>query len=656
MDDGESEAEEPAPPVAAEEDPPQTPEEESSPAPAEPDGGPPLIRATLRGFLELERRDVLIVVALVLVSFGLRWASPIFPDWLSHPFSGAPATAQGIGHPYYALECSPSTEGQPLTTNEGVPLSAAATDNSRVCGFVFDEIYFPVDAAKDLHNPPQSYFDPEPPLAKLLMAPPIAAAGFNTWTWRTSTAIFGSLLIGLMYLIALRLRRDRFFALCAAFFLGFDGLAFVESRTGVIDIIAIFFVALFYYAFLLHWQARTATQFRVTLYVLALVAGLAFGAKLTALAPVVVAFTLIALRGLAPWIAAMIPRLRRIAGPRRHETILWRRAAGRLAVVHYVIALVIAGSVFTATWSRYMAIDHTDVYRFTACDPGPGGGLTGTGQTLDKPTSIFGVISNIQQKTSADLQYHNMECHSHPYASKWLSWPIMYHPVLFYLDTSPDPQVPAEDDVSTITDMGNPAVWWLGIPALLFCLWRALRGPLPWRVSVTALGLSALIIMMATFQASGLPNTVNARTGHATLLGFSAGFSAGPLFDVGFVLMVAFCALIALSAVVSRTFVPAFIVLGYLTAWMMWVPGNEQRVLFFYHALGMLIFTVLALAYACTALRSARIPGLPRVSLAPLAWSVPLLVLAAFIFFYPVWTAMSLPNSDHVMRLWVDAW
>ena len=132
------------------------------------------------------------------------------------------------------------------------------------------------------------------------MAPPIAIFGFNSWTWRLSTTIFGSLLVGLMYLVALRLRRDRFFALATALFICFDGLAFVESRTGVIDIIAIFFVALFYYAFLLHWQARTRAQWRTTLYVMAGVAGLAFAAKLTALAPLVVAGGLIVVRGICP--------------------------------------------------------------------------------------------------------------------------------------------------------------------------------------------------------------------------------------------------------------------------------------------------------------------------------------------------------------------
>jgi len=49
----------------------------------------------------------------------------------------------------------------------------------------------------------------------------------------------------------------------------FDGLAFVESRTGVIDIIAIALAALLWYAFLLHWQARTRKQWTATLYFMA---------------------------------------------------------------------------------------------------------------------------------------------------------------------------------------------------------------------------------------------------------------------------------------------------------------------------------------------------------------------------------------------------
>ena len=102
----------------------------------------------------------------------------------------------------------------------------------KACGQVFDEVYFPTDAADDLHSPAISYFDPEPPLVKLLMTPSIAILGFNTMGWRMTQVVTGSLLCGLMYLIALRLRRDRFFAIVASLLVCLDGLAFVESRLG----------------------------------------------------------------------------------------------------------------------------------------------------------------------------------------------------------------------------------------------------------------------------------------------------------------------------------------------------------------------------------------------------------------------------------------
>jgi dolichyl-phosphate-mannose--protein O-mannosyl transferase len=541
-----------------------------------------------------------------------------------------------------------------------------------ICGYVFDEIYFPVDAAKDLRQPAESYFDPEPPLAKLLIAPPIAFFGFNSWTWRLSTTIFGSLLVGMMYLVALRLRRDRFFALVTALFICFDGLAFVESRTGVIDIIAIFFVALFYYVFLLHWQARTRAQWRTTLYVMAGVAGLAFAAKLTALAPLVVAGGLIVMRGITPYLAGFIPWLRRIAGPGRAEATMWRHAAGPRAILHYALAGLIALAIFAASFSRYETIQHTDVYFFTGCNPAVSG-LPGTPVTLNVPLMKVGsvtvpnpveAIDNIVQITAASLRYHAEECHSHPYSSLWLTWPIMEHPVLFYATSQPN-----NGSVAEITDMGNPAIWWLGILALLFCVWRLTRGPNWWRLLVALIGLGSLVAMIIIYQSAVRFHNPNNFNTSYTAAQFTALFHMDPssqyeiartypgsLFAIAYVGMVVFAALVALSAAISRRFVPAFIILGYVASWMMWVPGNERRVLFFYHALGMLLFTALALAYALSAIRRVKIPfGGREVSLAPVAYAVIASVLAAFIFFYPIWTAMPQSSADQQMRVWVDS-
>jgi hypothetical protein len=630
------------------------------------DGGPPLVRAGLRGFLELGRFDVIAVIALVILAFVVRFASPIFPDFLS---GTGTVSALGVGYPTTSgagAECTPVPVGPPGVV-AGVKVSHI---DISVCGYVFDEVYFPVDAAKDLRQPAESYFDPEPPLAKLLMTPPIAAFGFNSWSWRLSTTLFGSLLVGIMYLVALRLRRDRFFAIVTALFICFDGLAFVESRTGVIDIIAIFFVALFYYVFLLHWQARTRAQWRTTLYVMAGVAGLAFGAKLTALAPLIVAGGLILARGLSPYIAGFVPWLRRIAGPGRAETVMWRNAAGPRAVLHYFVAGVVALAIFCACFSRYETIQHEDVYFFNGCNPAVAG-LPGTPKTLDVPVMRVGsltvpnpveAIDNIIQINAASLRYHAEECHSHPYSSLWLTWPIMEHPVLFYASST------SSGAETEVTDMGNPAIWWLGIMALLFCVWRMTRGPNWWRLLVPLIGLGSLGAMMIIYQSAvRFHDPKNFNTSY-TAAQFVAKFNMQPSsqyeiartlpgtwFAVAFVAMIIFAGLVTLSAVISRRFVPAFIVLGYIASWMMWVPGNERRVLFFYHALGMLLFTALALAYLLTAVRRLRIPiGGREVSLAPVSYALIGAVLAAFIFFYPIWTAMPQSGADQQMRTWVD--
>ena len=648
----------------------------------------PVPRAGVRAFLELDRKDIVWMVALFAIAFVLRAASPIFPDLLSSSATHAGVSAWGMGYPN-------------KNTDECMDVPVGPHYSARhVCGFVFDEVYFPVDASKDLAG--RDYFDPEPPLSKLLMAPPIAIWGFKSWTWRTTTAIAGSLLVVLVYLIARRLRRrDRFFAVAAATFVAFDGLAFVESRTGVIDVIAIMFAALLWYAFLLHWQARTRRQWTATLYFMALCAGLAFGAKLTALAPLAVAAVLIAGRFLEPLALRVVPPLRRLAGPRRGEAIMWRDAAGgEVALMHYVLAVLVGLTIFAATFSRYLSYDHPTVYHFDGCTTEQGLHLAYT-EKLVVPVSKVGrftrfpdpvkAVTNIVHFMGAGLEYHRAECHPHPYASDWYTWPVMYHPVLFYADYKTYKTPAGADLRGWITDMGNPAVWWLAIPALLYCLWKALggRGAVeltvaaagvmgmgavavwsyeyhhhgvrwlgvavlvgalvyafrrrPWAIAVAALGLVSLAEMIWLY--------------HDGLHYGGSRVDPGRPFQAAFAAMVAFGAALVVNAVVTRRFLTSFALLGYLAAWLMWVQGNERRVLFFYHMLGALPFMAIALAYTLTRLRRVEFTVRRRhITLAPVSYAVVALVIAGFAFFYPMWTALPQTGTDWQTRIWLGGW
>src|ERR1019366_1780076 len=211
-------------------------------------------------------------------------------------------------------------------------------------------------------------------------------------------------------------------------------------------------------------------------------------------------------------------------------------------------------------------------------------------------------IDNIVQITAASLRYHAEECHSHPYSSLWLTWPIMEHQVLFSA-----PSQSNNGAVAEVTDMGNPAIWWLGILALLFCVWRLTRGPNWWRLLVALIGLASLVAMIILYQAAVRYHNPNNFNTSYTGAQFTALFHQPPSsqYEIsrtspGFWFVVAFAGMVLFAALVAAS---AVIVLGYIGAWMMWVPGNERRVLFFYHALGMLLFTALALAYALTAIR-----------------------------------------------------
>jgi len=68
-----------------------------------------------------------------------------------------------------------------------------------------------------------------------------------------------------------------------------------------------------------------------------------------------------------------------------------------------------------------------------------------------------------------------------------------------------------------------------------------------------------------------------------------------------------------------------------------------------------MLFTALALAYALTAIRGVHVRlGSRRISLAPVSYALIGSVLAAFIFFYPIWTAMPQTPADQQTRIWVD--
>ena len=116
---------------------------------------------------------------------------------------------------------------------------------------VFDEVYY-VDGARDYLaggvevSDGKPEFVVHPPLGKWAIAAGIALGGDNSFGWRISSAIAGTLAIALIFLVARRLFTSYAIALGAAILSTVDGLHLVMSRTALLDIfLALFILAAF---------------------------------------------------------------------------------------------------------------------------------------------------------------------------------------------------------------------------------------------------------------------------------------------------------------------------------------------------------------------------------------------------------------------------
>jgi hypothetical protein len=66
--------------------------------------------------------------------------------------------------------------------------------------------------------------------------------------------------------------------------------------------------------------------------------------------------------------------------------------------------------------------------------------------------------------------YHSALTDTHPFESPWWSWPIMTKPIWFYSASG----LPAGIKAS-ISSFGNPLVWWVGIPCLIFAAYQTIK-------------------------------------------------------------------------------------------------------------------------------------------------------------------------------------
>jgi hypothetical protein len=414
-----------------------------------------------------DRWDLVALLALTLVAFVLRFYSPIMPDFFVHPFQSPAITNCVSSTPINAQGDAGKLCGLAYPFNRGYPDSNKALSPPN--GQVFDEIYFPVDAYDDVKGIEQcrpstsncryNYFDPEPPLAKLFIAGgewgygwyrarfegasgDYIDLGFNTFGWRIAACIFGILCIPMIYLLARRLWPNRLFAIAAATLVCFDGMFFIQSRIGMIDIFPIFFILLSYFLFLVHVQSRTSRSSLISLVGLGMVLGIGIASKWIVLAAFASIVFLMVVRAIRRHVDIHI-------GPPGNPTWSWGRGEGPAIPggVHWPTYLVVAAVALIAIPA---VIYIESWYPFFA-----------RGQ--------FHNLADLIEYQKQSFDYHAHLNATHPYGSPWWSWPLLSRPVLYYAEYTNlgIDHWTGKELVSRMADLGNPWIWWTSLPCVV---------------------------------------------------------------------------------------------------------------------------------------------------------------------------------------------
>jgi dolichyl-phosphate-mannose--protein O-mannosyl transferase len=331
----------------------------------------------------------------------------------------------------------------------------------------------------------------QPEMGKLLIAAGEWMFGLNSFGWRISSVVFGSLAILLMCRIARRLTRSTLLGCIAGMLISLEGLEFVLSRTGILDIFLMFFVLAAFGCMVID---RDVSRVKLAERLARSPGGDGQGPRLGIRRWRVAAGIFLGLAVATKWNAAWYILgfaalgtawdigARRTAG----LTSFVRGAFTRDAVWLPLTFIVIPLAVYLASWSGWFA--------------------TSTGYDRNY-AQLHGVNTPVISALYSLYEYH-MQAVSfgmglrapHPYQSQPWDWLLVTRPVAFFYEcytgpvAGPSHYCPSgytgQQWSQEVLAIGTPAIWWGSMLALVFCLgWWLLHRD--WRVGAVLLGVLA---------------------------------------------------------------------------------------------------------------------------------------------------------------------
>ena len=296
-------------------------------------------------------------------------------------------------------------------------------------GTMFDEVYHGRTAYEFLHGL-TTYETTHPHLGKILISLGVAIFGMTPFGWRFMPVIFGIMILPLMYLFAKKMFRSTFIATATTILLAFDCMHYTLSRIATIDIFAAFFILLMFY-YMYDYFFKDSVYRRCD-------------ASLQSKFPPREVYLPLALSGISMALGIATKWTGVYAGMGLCILFFW-----------YTLSHFPKGQVLRLFGFCCLFFIAIPLLVYVLCF------IPVVGYT-----EYNGLIDKVIQGTKYMFDYHANLVAEHYYSSPFYEWPIIWMPLLDAND------MVNATDVSAISCMGNPAIWWVGIPCELYAFFR----------------------------------------------------------------------------------------------------------------------------------------------------------------------------------------
>ena len=216
----------------------------------------------------------------------------------------------------------------------------------------------------------------------------------------------------------------------------------------------------------------------------------------------------------------------------------------------------------------------------------------------------YGFIEVHKQILQFHLQLGGNSPSIHPYCAAWYKWPLLTRPMAYYYQTAQSihdplpvfgPPLPdgAGKIIYDVHAMGNPFLWWFGLAAMIFLIAMVM-------INMTMAGIEKKLVF--------IPKNLS-----------------------------------------IDTWIGLFLIINYGANLLPWV--KVTRCTFIYHYMCAVIFTFIAIAWfvdqcLLSYYRTLRFLGV----------TITFIIIAAFIFWIPIYLGLPLSADDYRMRMWFNSW